>query len=57
VRAEKLGEVASEFDNVHSVERAKQVGSVHRIITAEALRPELIAAVERGIERVEARRA
>jgi len=57
VRAEKLGDVAAEFDNVHSVERAKQVGSVHRIVTAEALRPELIAAVERGIERVEARRA
>ncbi|MDQ3544139.1 MAG: fused acetyl/propionyl-CoA carboxylase subunit alpha/methylmalonyl-CoA decarboxylase subunit alpha, partial [Actinomycetota bacterium] len=56
VRTEKLGEVASEFDNVHSVERAKRVGSVHRIITAEALRPELIAAVERGMERVEARR-
>jgi hypothetical protein len=28
-----------------------QVGSVHRIITAEALRPELIAAVERGMAR------
>ena len=28
-----------------------QVGSVHRIIPAAALRPELIAAVERGMER------
>ena len=51
VRFEKLGEVAADFDRIHSVERAMQVGSVHRIITAEALRPELIAAVERGMER------
>ena len=46
VRAEKLGEVAAEFDAVHSVERAQDVGSVHRIIPAADIRPELIAAVE-----------
>jgi len=51
VRFEKLGEVAADFDRIHSVERAMQVGSVHPIITAAALRPELIAAVERGMER------
>ena len=56
VRTEKLGEVAAEFDAVHSVERAKEVGSVHRIIAAADLRPELIAAVERGMARVDARR-
>ena len=33
------------------VERAMQVGSVHRIIAAADLRPELIAAVERGMGR------
>jgi acetyl-CoA carboxylase carboxyltransferase component len=49
VRVEKLGEVAAEFDAIHSVERALEVGSVHRIIPAGALRPQLIAAVERGI--------
>ncbi len=49
VRVEKLGEVAAEFDAVHSVRRAQDVGSVHRIITPDALRPELIAAVERGM--------
>ena len=49
VRFEKLGEVAADFDRIHSVERAMQVGSVHRIITADTLRPELIAAVERGM--------
>jgi acetyl-CoA carboxylase carboxyltransferase component len=56
VRTEKLGEVAAEFDAIHSVERAKAVGSVHRIIAAADLRPELIAAVERGMARVDARR-
>ena len=33
----------------------RTVGSVHRIIAAADLRPELIAAVERGMQRVEAR--
>jgi len=49
VRMEKLGELAAEFDAIHSVERAREVGSVHRIVAAAALRPSLIAAVERGI--------
>jgi acetyl/propionyl-CoA carboxylase alpha subunit/acetyl-CoA carboxylase carboxyltransferase component len=49
VRIEKLGQVAAEFDAVHSIDRALAVGSVHRIITAEALRPALIEAVIRGI--------
>ena len=55
VRTEKLGEVAAEFDAVHSVQRAQAVGSVHRIIPAAALRPELIAAVERGMQRIDER--
>ncbi|MET0902520.1 MAG: carboxyl transferase domain-containing protein, partial [Acidimicrobiales bacterium] len=50
VRTAKLGEVAAEFDAVHSVQRAQDVGSVHRIIRASDLRPELIAALERGVE-------
>ena len=54
VRTEKLGEVAAEFDAVHSVQRAQAVGSVHRIIPAADLRPELIAAVERGMQRIDA---
>ena len=54
VRAEKLGELASEFDGIHSVERAVEVGSVDRIVPAAGLRPYLIDAVERGIARVEA---
>ena len=57
VHTEKLGEVADEFDAVHSVQRAKDVGSVHRIIAAADLRAELIAAVERGMARIDARRS
>jgi hypothetical protein len=46
-----LGQVADEFDNVHSVERALAVGSVHRIVRATELRPNLVGALDRGIER------
>ncbi|MGI8873690.1 MAG: carboxyl transferase domain-containing protein [Egibacteraceae bacterium] len=53
VRAEKLGEVATEFDAIHSVERALDMGSIHTIIPAERLRPYLVEAVERGIERTD----
>lgn len=53
VRAEKIGEVAAEFDAVHSVERAREVGSVERIIPPATLRPYLIDAVARGIARHE----
>jgi acetyl-CoA carboxylase carboxyltransferase component len=49
VRSEKLGEVAAEFDAVHSIERAVAVGSVDAIIPAAELRPALIDAVERGL--------
>jgi acetyl-CoA carboxylase carboxyltransferase component len=49
VRAEKLGEVAAEFDSVHSIQRAQRVGSVDAIIRPEELRPRIIAAIERGL--------
>jgi acetyl-CoA carboxylase carboxyltransferase component len=52
VRSEKIGVVAEEFDAVHSVERARRVGSLDRIIAPEDLRPYLVDAVERGIARV-----
>ncbi len=51
VRSEKLGEVADEFDSVHSVQRALRTGSVHSIIPPTQLRPYLIAAVQRGMQR------
>jgi acetyl-CoA carboxylase carboxyltransferase component len=51
VRSEKLGEVAHEFEQVHNIQRALAVGSVHAIIPARDLRPYLIGAVERGMRR------
>jgi acetyl/propionyl-CoA carboxylase alpha subunit/acetyl-CoA carboxylase carboxyltransferase component len=51
VRSEKLGEVADEFDAVHTIERALSVGSVDRIIPAAQLRPYVVDALERGMAR------
>jgi acetyl-CoA carboxylase carboxyltransferase component len=51
VRAEKLGEVAAEFDRVHSIQRAVDVGSVDAIIGAAELRPRVIEAIEGGLGR------
>ncbi|GAA3740452.1 acetyl/propionyl-CoA carboxylase alpha subunit/acetyl-CoA carboxylase carboxyltransferase component [Spinactinospora alkalitolerans] len=46
VRAEKLGEVATEFDRVHDIQRAVEVGSVDAVIRAAELRPRIIEAIE-----------
>ena len=51
VHAEKLGQVADEFDGMHSIERARSVGSVDTIVPAARLRPYLIDAVRRGMRR------
>jgi len=51
VRSTKLGEVAREFDGVHTVERALRTGSIDAIIPAVRLRPHLIEALERGMAR------
>ena len=53
VHSEQLGEMASEFDRVHSVQRALDVGALNYIIPPANLRPYLIQAVERGIAREE----
>jgi acetyl-CoA carboxylase carboxyltransferase component len=55
IRAEKLGEVAAQFDQVHSVERALEMGSISAIIPAHLLRSHVIDAVGRGVARVLAR--
>jgi acetyl/propionyl-CoA carboxylase alpha subunit/acetyl-CoA carboxylase carboxyltransferase component len=55
VHSEKLGEMAAEFDRVHSVQRALDVGALNRIIPPAELRPYLIDAIERGIAREERR--
>ena len=46
VRAEMLGRVASEFDAVHNIHRAVEVGSVDAVIAAEEIRPRIIASIE-----------
>ncbi|SPL95100.1 Methylcrotonyl-CoA carboxylase biotin-containing subunit [[Actinomadura] parvosata subsp. kistnae] len=46
VRSEKLGEVAAEFDRVHNIRRAVEVGSVDAVISAAELRPRIIEAIE-----------
>ena len=49
VHSEKLGEVAAEFDRIHSVHRAMEVGALHNILAPKMLRPYLIHAIERGL--------
>jgi len=51
VHADKLGQVADEFDGQHSIERARSVGSVQAIVPAARLRPYLIEAIQRGMHR------
>ena len=51
VHSEKVGEVASQFDRTHNVQRAKRVGSIDQVIPPATLRPYLIEALERGIQR------
>jgi hypothetical protein len=51
VRAEKLAEVAAEFDRIHSIQRTVEVGSVDKIISVRERRPATIDAIERGLYR------
>jgi acetyl-CoA carboxylase carboxyltransferase component len=51
VHSEKIGELAAEFDGIHTIERARRVGSVDDIIAAADLRPWVVAALERGMAR------
>ncbi|BCJ59672.1 carboxyl transferase domain-containing protein [Micromonospora endophytica] len=46
VHAEKLGEVAAEFDRVHNIQRAVEVGSVDAVIRAAELRPRVIESIQ-----------
>ncbi|NHA69901.1 ATP-binding protein [Phycicoccus flavus] len=46
VRAEMLGVVAAEFDRVHDIHRAVEVGSVDAVVAPEELRPRIVAALE-----------
>ncbi|GID27599.1 ATP-binding protein [Paractinoplanes brasiliensis] len=51
VRTEKLGEVATEFDRVHSIQRAVEVGSVDAVIKATEMRPRIIEAIDAALRR------
>jgi acetyl-CoA carboxylase carboxyltransferase component len=51
VRAEKISEVAAEFDQIHSIQRAVEVGSVDAIIRPAEMRPRIIEAIEATMER------
>ncbi len=46
VTLEKQTELASEFDDIHSVERAREVGSLSSILSPRDLRPALIAQLD-----------
>ncbi|MCK0112261.1 fused acetyl/propionyl-CoA carboxylase subunit alpha/methylmalonyl-CoA decarboxylase subunit alpha [Ornithinimicrobium sp. F0845] len=46
LRADKISEIAAEFDSVHSIHRAVEVGSVDAVIAAADLRPAVIATLE-----------
>jgi acetyl-CoA carboxylase carboxyltransferase component len=48
-RAEQISEVAAEFDGIHNIHRAVEVGSVDAVIAAERLRPEIIGVIERSL--------
>ena len=52
---ERRVEAGLPVDHIHSVERAREVGSIHRILPPHELRPYLIDAVERGMEKELAR--
>jgi acetyl-CoA carboxylase carboxyltransferase component len=43
---QKQAEIGAEFDAIHSVERALEVGSLERLIAAEEIRPYLIGLIE-----------
>jgi acetyl-CoA carboxylase carboxyltransferase component len=50
VTLEKQAEVAAEFDRIHSVERAREVGSLRDIIEPNVLRARLIASLQRALD-------
>ncbi|KRC53836.1 MULTISPECIES: carboxyl transferase domain-containing protein [unclassified Nocardioides] len=49
LHADKIAEIAAEFDGVHNIHRAVEVGSVDEVIAASDLRPKVIGAIEKGL--------
>ena len=50
VTLEKQAEIANEFDQIHSVDRARDVGSLSEIIDPTSLRHRLIQALRRALD-------
>ena len=50
VHAEKQASLAQQFDSIHSVERARKVGSIDEIISVRQLRPYLANCIERALQ-------
>jgi hypothetical protein len=48
VLLEKQAELAAEFDSIHSVDRAREVGSLEAIVEPAQTRPYLIGELRRG---------
>jgi acetyl-CoA carboxylase carboxyltransferase component len=48
VRAQKINDLALEFDGVHNIHRAVEVGSVDAVIAASQLRPQVIRVLEQS---------
>src|SRR5690606_1087644 len=46
VRLAKQAEVGAEFDQVHSVDRAKRVGSLEAIVAADKMREFIVRCIE-----------
>jgi len=51
VYAEKQNALAGAFDSIHSVQRAREVGSIDDIISLAELRPHLVRKVAEGMKR------
>jgi hypothetical protein len=51
VLLEKQAELAAEFDSIHSVERALEVGSLEAIVEPEDMRGYLIGELRRAVAR------
>ncbi|MBC7278303.1 MAG: ATP-grasp domain-containing protein [Nocardioides sp.] len=49
LRSDKIAEVAAEFDGVHDIHRAVEVGSVDEVIAASDLRPKVIDVIGRAL--------
>ena len=49
---EKQSELAARFDSVHSVGRAKQVGSIDEIVKIDTLRQYVIGRIETSVKNI-----